>query len=124
MPRRLFRKFRRREWPKEFSQVTTDTIDRIELNLNVIGLMYFREDEPIMHTMPRIEEVVLASQLPSLGRQIRNSIKEVDIMDDLVAYRIVTKSNELLVASDAEFSACVLQKLKPSEKEDPHKHMH
>ncbi|CAH2097463.1 unnamed protein product [Euphydryas editha] len=104
--KRIFKK----DIPTEFDESTFNTINRIEENSNVIGLMHFRDGFVQLSTAPEAMTQTLTNKLPALTSAFQWSVGEIDILDELVAYRIVTNTIEIMAVANKEFTSCVVHK--------------
>ncbi|XP_034826469.2 uncharacterized protein [Maniola hyperantus] len=96
--------------PSEFDEPTADSVARIENNSNVLGIMFFRQNLVEMCTAPENMAQTLSTNLPALSSTVQQAIGEIDVLDELVAYRVLTNKIEILVVVDQLFAACVVQK--------------
>ncbi|XP_045505179.1 uncharacterized protein LOC123701716 isoform X2 [Colias croceus] len=100
-----------RDMPSEFSTHTIKVINRIEERPNVMGIMYFRNDFLQLATVPENMVYPLSNKLPALSSIFRRVISEIDVLDELIAFRIETNLMEIIVTGSKEFSACVVQQV-------------
>ncbi|XP_050355980.1 uncharacterized protein LOC126777126 [Nymphalis io] len=105
------KKIAKKDVPSEFDSSTVNTIKRIEKNSNVVGVMHFHRGNVQLCTAPESMTLILTKKIPTLTSTIHYSIGEIDILDELVAYRIVTNSIEIMAVADKEFTSCVIQRL-------------
>ncbi|XP_073962859.1 uncharacterized protein isoform X2 [Choristoneura fumiferana] len=61
-----------------------------------------------LSTVPESVSAALVTKLPVFTDVIRNAISEIDVLDELIAYRIETKSVEIVVAPADHCIACVV----------------
>ncbi|CAG9137159.1 unnamed protein product [Plutella xylostella] len=95
---------------KVFVPQTMDTIERIEKIQNVVGVLFFQNDNLEMSSVPESLAQVLAVKLPPLYHMVTSAVKEIDVLDDVVALRIVSRNLEIMVVMDCQFVTCAVQK--------------
>ncbi|CAH4023844.1 unnamed protein product [Pieris brassicae] len=93
------------EMPAEFSTHTIGAINRIEERPNVMGIMYFRNGFLQLTTVPETLSHILTSKLPPMTSAFRRAISEIDVLDELLAFRIETNSMEIIVTGNTKNQA-------------------
>ncbi|XP_063542592.1 uncharacterized protein LOC134751156 [Cydia strobilella] len=109
-------RLRQKHVPEGFSHLTEDTVCRIDENHHVIGVLYLEKNLLTMCTMNESTGQMLAARLPDFTELVRQAIGEIDVLEELVAYRIETRNVELLVAPACHCTAVVLHKRKPNKR--------
>ncbi|RVE50806.1 hypothetical protein evm_004555 [Chilo suppressalis] len=88
-----------KDFPEHLTGATMKTIDRIGQHHNVTGILYCNHRGTQISTIPESMSQTLTSKLPGYSSLVREALKDVDVFDDLIAYRIETKSDEIMVAA-------------------------
>ena len=111
--------------PKSFdTSIINDTLDRLENNPSVIGVMVVGNDGyPIRSTLNNATTIDYLENFGSLVELARYTVKNLDPTDDLNFLRMRTREYEVMIAPEKEYSLIVLQKgdaAIPSRAEDRH----
>lgn len=91
---------------------TVKIITRIEEHTSVMGILYIKNTHLEICTVPVSMAQALTVHLPIFSVRVHHALKETDVLDELIAYRIGTKTFEILVAAGEEYTACVVHKVR------------
>lgn len=86
---------------------------RINENGNVVGTIIVNsEGFPETTTLDSLTAATYSTHLRTLSHLASNALKEIDVTDDLVALRLVSRKAEAVVAPDPEFHLIVVMRRK------------
>ncbi|XP_063542561.1 dynein light chain roadblock-type 2-like [Cydia strobilella] len=89
----------------------TETMIRINENANVVGTIIVNcEGFPETTTLDSLTAATYSTHMRSLSNYAQNAIKEVDVLDELVVLRMVSKKTEAVVVPDDEFHIIVVMR--------------
>ena len=93
------------------SSVIHDTLERLENNPSVIGVMVVGNDGyPIRSTLDGATTINYLDNFGSLVEMARYTVRNMDPTDDLNFLRLRTRDYEVMIAPEKEYSLIVLQK--------------
>ncbi|CAH0597152.1 unnamed protein product [Chrysodeixis includens] len=89
----------------------TKTMWRINENGNVIGtIIVNREGFPETTTLDSLTAATYSNHMRNLSHHASNALKEIDVTDELMILRVVSKKYEAVVAPDKEFHLVVVMR--------------
>ncbi|XP_030028235.1 dynein light chain roadblock-type 2 [Manduca sexta] len=89
----------------------TNTMLRINENGNVVGTIIVNcEGFPETTTLDSLTAATYSSHMRSLSHHASNALKEIDVTDELVVLRLVSRKTEAVVAPDPEFHLIVVMR--------------
>ncbi|XP_034826022.1 dynein light chain roadblock-type 2-like [Maniola hyperantus] len=91
--------------------LATNTMTRINENGNVVGtIIVNREGFPETTTLDSLTAATYSTHMRNLSHHASNALKEIDVTDELVVLRLVSKKSEAVVAPDHEFHLIVVMR--------------
>ncbi|XP_026320549.1 dynein light chain roadblock-type 2-like [Hyposmocoma kahamanoa] len=89
----------------------TETMHRINENGNVVGTIIVNvEGFPETTTLDSLTAATYSTHMRNLSHHASNALKEIDILDELLVLRLVSKKTEAVVAPDKEFHLIVVMR--------------
>ncbi|CAB3249606.1 unnamed protein product [Arctia plantaginis] len=89
----------------------TKTMIRINENACVSGtIIVNREGFPETTTLDSLTAATYSTHMRNLSYHASNALKEIDVTDELVVLRLVSKKTEAAVAPDDEFHLIVVMR--------------
>ncbi|XP_059055689.1 dynein light chain roadblock-type 2-like [Achroia grisella] len=82
----------------------TNTMVRINENGNVVGTIIVNcEGFPETTTLDSLTAATYSTHMRNLSHHASNALKEIDVTDELVVLRLISRKTEAVVAPDHEF---------------------
>ncbi|XP_021194833.1 dynein light chain roadblock-type 2 [Helicoverpa armigera] len=89
----------------------TNTMLRINENGNVVGTIIVNcEGFPETTTLDSLTAATYSNHMRNLSHHASNALKEIDVTDELVVLRLVSRKTEAVVAPDEEFHLIVVMR--------------
>ncbi|XP_026728473.1 dynein light chain roadblock-type 2-like [Trichoplusia ni] len=89
----------------------TKTMLRINENGNVVGTIIVNcEGFPETTTLDSLTAATYSNHMRNLSHHASNALKEIDVTDELVVLRLVSRKSEAVVAPDSEFHIIVVMR--------------
>ncbi|KAJ2952258.1 hypothetical protein O0L34_g4534 [Tuta absoluta] len=95
--------------PKDFNKDTIRIINRILSDPAILGIVYFKDYNVYMCTVPSDMRRGLTTMLPYLSPLVHRAVMDIDVLDELVAYRISSKTCDILVTGGKDIGAVAVQ---------------
>ncbi|XP_053618076.1 dynein light chain roadblock-type 2-like [Plodia interpunctella] len=87
------------------------TMQRINENGNVVGTIIVNmEGFPETTTLDSLTAATYSTHMRNLSHHSSNMLKEIDVTDDLMVVRLVSRKTEAVVVPDAEFHLIVVMR--------------
>ncbi|KAL4716024.1 hypothetical protein ACJJTC_003813 [Scirpophaga incertulas] len=91
--------------------IATNTMNRINENGNVVGTIIVNaEGFPETTTLDSLTAATYSTHMRNLCHYAANALKEIDVTDDLVVLRLVSRKTEAVVTPDHEFHLIVVMR--------------
>ncbi|KAJ2941370.1 hypothetical protein O0L34_g3573 [Tuta absoluta] len=89
----------------------TKCMHRINENGNVVGTIIINcEGFPETTTLDSLTAATYSNHMRMLSHHAANALKEIDVLDELVVLRMVSRKTEAVVAPDPEFHLIVVMR--------------
>ncbi|KAI5633276.1 roadblock/LC7 domain-containing protein [Phthorimaea operculella] len=86
-------------------------IDRITDDDSVDSVILInQEGDPIYTNVPVINATNIGKNLCPLGRVVRDAVKDLNVLDNLMVLRIDTKKYEIMMVPEEDFGVVVVQR--------------
>ncbi|XP_026490189.1 dynein light chain roadblock-type 2-like [Vanessa tameamea] len=91
--------------------LATNTMTRINENGNVVGSIIVNcEGFPETTTLDSLTAATYSTHMRNLSHHASNALKEIDVTDELMVLRLVSRKSEAVVAPDHEFHLIVVMR--------------
>ncbi|OWR53540.1 dynein light chain roadblock-type 2-like [Danaus plexippus] len=92
-------------------KLARNTMTRINENGNVVGTIIVNcEGFPETTTLDSLTAATYSTHMRNLSHHASNALKEIDVTDELVVLRLVSRKSEAVVAPDHEFTLIVVMR--------------